>query len=236
MAMGLLAFHENNKGRLEPGVGILMHSRTVVEKSDYVTTGVLSYAEGDILEIEMSDVKSFGLGDHVKLTIYSPGGIYMMSSTVVAKDHNALMLINPPSNRSRFAEKRQHPRVPVSETGRLTSILGADGEPLSSYEDMILTIENISVSGVGFTLAESDIELAKETVVTLELELGSLIDCKAEIVRNESSGDGLLYLGAQFVEIEGSKINSLRAFVLKKQVEVHYSRKRDEDDRKRVYR
>ena len=74
----------------EPNMSILVHCRTVVEKKDYVSTGILTYAEGDMVEVEIGDYQLFDLGTIVKLTIYTPAGIFMFNTTVIAKDEGFL--------------------------------------------------------------------------------------------------------------------------------------------------
>lgn len=215
-----------------PG-GILLHSRTVVEKDNFVSTGVLTYAEGDILEVEMTEYKAFELGDSVKLTVYSPGGIYGFTSTVVAKDHGALMIINPPQNQKRFAEKRESPRVEVSQNGAIFAFTPFGGKKQDLIEKVELDLRNISISGIGFTV-RSDIKLVNEMLVDAELDLGFLLPVQAEIIRSEATEHGL-YFGARYVDLRADRANSLRAFVLKKQVETHFSQKRNELE-KRIFK
>lgn len=229
-------YHLSNETYKSPG-GILLHSRTVVEKKDFVSTGILSYAEGDILEIEMSEYKAFELGDSVKLTVYSPGGIYGFLSTVVAKDHGALIIINPPQNQKRFAEKREHPRVDVKQKGTLLSFTrGAQGGAAASSgspANVGLTVQNISISGLGFVV-DDNVGLEQNMMLEAELDLGFPMPIKAEIVRLETTENGHYY-GARYVDMAADKANSLRAFVLKKQVEVHFSKKRV-DAVKRIFK
>ncbi|WP_201305400.1 PilZ domain-containing protein [Paenibacillus puerhi] len=203
--------------------GILLNSRTVVEKQEFVSTGILTYAEGDILEIEISDYKAFDLGDSVKMTVYSPGGVYTFQSTVVAKDHGALMVINPPQNQKRFAEKRENPRVEVEQSGQLLAIAYESGGEEELPATVPLDIRNVSVSGVGFIL-QSDLSLAKHMTAEVKLDLGFEMACRLEIIRSEP-GDAGTYYGARYVEMPFEKANTLRAFVLKKQVEQHFSSK-----------
>jgi c-di-GMP-binding flagellar brake protein YcgR len=203
---------------------VLIHSRTVVEKNDFVSTGVLSYAEGDILEIEIPEFKVFDLGDAVKLTVYSAGGIFTFQSTVVAKDQGSLIVINPPQNRRRFIEKRSNPRIEVNEKGKIHSMTSQDTNEKQSLNNAVgLTVHNISVSGLGFAIKEQ-LDLGNSMVIEAELDLGFQMPCIAEIIRREKIENGYYY-GARYVEIAADKANSLRAFVLKKQVEIHFSRK-----------
>lgn len=213
--------------------GILLHSRTVVEKSNFVSTGVLTYAEGDIIEIEMTEYKAFELGDSVKLTVYSPGGIYVFTSTVVAKDHGSLMIINPPQNQKRFAEKRESPRIEVNQNGAIVAFTPIGGEKRELLEKVELDLRNISISGIGFTV-RSEMSFGSEVIVDAELDLGFVLPVKAEIVRSEETEQGFYY-GARYVDLPSDRANSLRAFVLKKQVETHFSLKRIEQG-KRIFK
>lgn len=212
--------------------GILLQSRTVVEKKDFVSTGILSYAEGDIIEIEMSEFKAFHLGDQVKLTVYSPGGIYVFESTVVAKDHGALMVINPPHNQSRFAEKREHPRVKVNQSGVIVSIKEAEEIERLLQNKVELTVQNLSISGLGFTVLEN-MGLDKNSKVSLVLDLGFMLQCTTEIIRTETTAEGYYY-GARYVDLTPEKANSLRAFILKMQVESHYTLKKEEMQKRNI--
>lgn len=211
--------------------GILLHSRTAVEKDNFVSTGVLTYAEGDIVEIEISEYKWFHLGDSVKITVYSPGGIYTFQSTVVAKDQGALMLINPPQNQRRFAEKREFPRVEVDETGWISAVICKPLRKKRLLEEQIeFRIHNISVSGLGFTLREESF-LEEVHQIDLELNIGFALSCRAELVRHDSLGDNGYY-GVQFIDIAADQVNSIRAFVLRKQIESYFSRKQVETEKR----
>jgi c-di-GMP-binding flagellar brake protein YcgR len=208
----------------QPAYGILLQSKTVVEKQDYVSTGVLTYAEGDIIEVEMADFKVFPLGEKVKVTIYSPGGIYVFESNVVAKHQGSLMILNPPENQKKFAEKREHPRVQINESGFILSITDVRNNETKQLESPIeLVVNNISVSGIGFTIQQM-LELPKATKLEIEVNLGFPLQCTAEIIRREKTEAGVYY-GAQFPDLKGEKLNSLRAYVLKTQVESYFVRK-----------
>ncbi|TDF93570.1 PilZ domain-containing protein [Paenibacillus piri] len=205
--------------------GILLHSRTVVEKDGFVSTGLLSYAEGDIVEIEIPEYKLFHLGDSVKITVYSPGGIYVFASTVVAKDHGALIIINPPQNQSRFVEKREHPRIQVKQKGALHAVTWTGtNEKQVITDEAGFTVHNISISGIGFTVNEHAVNLDEAVLIEAELDLGFKLPFAAEIVRREQAMEGY-YFGAKYIGLESGQTTSLRAFVLKKQVEVYFKEK-----------
>jgi c-di-GMP-binding flagellar brake protein YcgR len=209
--------------------GILLHSRTVVEKDDFVSTGLLSYAEGDILEVEIPEFKVFNLGDSVKITVYSPGGIYTFKSTVVAKDHGALIIINPPQNQRRFVEKREHPRVEVNQKGTIHAVTRLHtNEKQKLPRQAELTVQNISISGIGFVLHDHAVDLADASVIEAELDLGFRFPVVAEIIRRETTVEGFYY-GAKYVDMDSVKTTSMRAFVLKRQVETYFKEKTGRD-------
>lgn len=207
-------------------VGILIHSRTVLEKKDYVSTGVLTFAEGDILELELSEYKMFELGDVVKATIYSPGGIYTFKSNVIALDDNTVIILNPPENQKKFVERREHPRIDTEQKGLIHSIQHETlpkkefGKPLS------ITINNVSLGGVGFYIHD-ELDISQESQVSLNMDIGVNISFMAEVVRREESEYGTYY-GARYIQFPDDKMNSLRAFVLREQVQNHLAKKKKE--------
>lgn len=115
--------HKKDKVMIAPKA--LVHSRTIVEKQDYVTTGISTYVEGELLGIDLNEYKRFELGDSVQLTFYSPAGIHRLQSTIIAKDEGSIAVIFPP-RAFQFVEKRESPRVAVTAVGKL--LLPQEGE------------------------------------------------------------------------------------------------------------
>ncbi|MDF2925868.1 MAG: hypothetical protein K0R57_4782 [Paenibacillaceae bacterium] len=217
-----------------PLATILVHCRTVVEKKDFVSTGIMTFAEGDLLEVEINDYAVFNLGENVKLTVYTPIGIYIITSTIIGKDTGSLMMINPPENQRRFLDKREYPRVEVDRSGVLASLAGSlEGDRHVLSEPVPLQLRNISLSGIGFT-ASPGLLLDTNTHVEIELDLGTIIPCVAEIMRTERESESLYY-GARYVRMADDKMNSLRAFILREQISAHYATKQIED-RKRLFK
>lgn len=110
---------------------MVLGSRTVVEKSDYVAAGTLRFMEGDLLEVELAEFKPFELGEPVRLTLYSQSGVYRMNTTVIAKAPGALALLFPHDKFRVLDEKRSSPRVPVDCGGWLVP----DGEAEEAPEE-----------------------------------------------------------------------------------------------------
>lgn len=222
----------DGKNKIESSVS-LVHSRTVIESGDYVSTGVLSYIEGDIIEIEISEYLRFHLGHAVKLTIYSPVGVQLVQTTIVAKDEGVLIVLNPPSFRQKFVDRRAEPRIDVQHVGWIRPkadqlfSLSNEGDETSAASNIPLEILNISMSGVGF-LYKHQTKLAAGMQLGLQLELGTTIACQAEIIRFELWESGLYY-GAKFTLFPDEKIGALRAFILKAHVEERLKQKKRQD-------
>lgn len=217
-----------------PPATILIHCRTVVEKKDFVSTGIMSFVEGDMLEVEISDYSKFDLGESVKLTVYTPAGIYIIPSTIVGRDIGSLMVINPPENQRRFAEKREFPRIDVERSGIVASMAASNFGKKHVFEHPVpLQLRNISLSGVGFSIPQ-EFMLDNSTHVEMELDIGTIIPCVAEIVRSQRENEGMYY-GARYVRVPDDKLNSIRAFILREQIAAHSATKKLED-RKRLFK
>lgn len=212
---------------------ILIDSKAVLDKSDFVAAGIVTYVLGDIIEIELPQYYVFQLGDKVKITVYSKSGLFVFETSVVAKDEGSIILINPPDNRKKFTEKREHPRIDVVQGGLLHSLHDNNKRNKHSFEHPIsLSVKNISLSGVGFVIennmnADQNMNLENSARLDIELLLGFSISCVTEIVRREALGSGFYYYGARYIEIPENKTNALRAFILKNQVEAYFVQKQD---------
>ncbi len=202
-------------------VGILMDSRTVVETMDFVSTGILTYAEGDIIEIEIAEFDLFKLGDPVKITIYSLGGIYTLHTSVVAKDTGAIIIINPPENQKKFLGRREYPRVDTKSRGMIKAVsLKESAQRQQLAQPLDIQVTNVSVNGIAFSLLQEGYEIRPNShVLDVELDAGVAIGCEIEVVRKESSDSGIYY-GARILQFPKEKINAFRAFILRTQVQL----------------
>jgi c-di-GMP-binding flagellar brake protein YcgR len=222
------------KETYDPNMSILVHCRTVVEKKDYVSTGVLTYAEGDMVEVEIGDYQLFDLGTIVKLTIYTPAGIFMFNTTVIAKDVGYLILINPPENRRKFSEKRKEVRVEIDRRGYLHGIWPLGSSEKQAFAAPIeVSVNNISQSGIGFTV-DGDFKLNEGEHIEIAAHLGTNVSCKAQIRRMDDPESGTQY-GAEIIDIPAEQSTALRAFILKSQV-VHRSTLKKTVTQKRVFK
>jgi c-di-GMP-binding flagellar brake protein YcgR len=211
--------------------GILIDCETVVEKEDFVSTGMLTYVFGDIIEIEIPQFDVFKLGDKAKVTVYSKSGLFVFETTVVAKEYGSLIVINPPENRKRFTEKREFPRISVKSKGVLLALCDPKQNQKQSFEEPIdIALENISMNGLGFSLF-LDVGINSESHLEVELDLGFPLSVVAQIIRKEIQASGTYY-GATYIEMPKEKTNALRAFILKTQVEMYFVKKREDKHKK----
>lgn len=197
---------------------VLIHSRTVVERKDYVSTGILMHSEGDLLEIEIAEYKDFQLGEPVKMTIYSPAGIHVLQTTVIGKYEGAIMVLHPPSHQLQFEDKRQSPRVDTKQTGSIHTVV-LNGNVRYYEEELPFALKNISLQGVGIVFGtENSFRIG--TTLHGSLELGFPLPCELRVVREEYWEEGNYY-GAEFIGLNQEHIRNLRAFILKQQIENH---------------
>ncbi len=209
-----------------PTIAILLNSTTVIERKDNVSSGILTFVEGDMLEVETSDFKKFALGEMVKVIIYTPHGIFTFSSTVIAKDHGSIIVINPPENRKKFAERRIHTRVDIEREGVLKiNYVQTNSEMQALPITHKISLNNISTGGIGFTI-EGDLTLRKGERIEITVDIGLKLSCDVQIMRTEQPALGIYY-GAELTGTSTEQINMLRSFILKSQVEKHLIRKKN---------
>jgi c-di-GMP-binding flagellar brake protein YcgR len=208
---------------------ILMQSRTVVENLEYVATGLLTYAEGDIVEIELDEHQRFKLGEAVKITIYSPAGILVFSSTVIAKGYDSIMVLNSREISSKFGEERQYPRINVDASATISTSLtqysekGSTASPINTT----CTIQNISLGGLGF-LGPKEQWLKPDALIQMEIQLDFILSCTCTVkIIRDVAGDEFQYCGVQFTELPNNTIHTLRGFILKKQLDMYYENKQN---------
>jgi hypothetical protein len=214
---------------------VMIDSKTMLSKHDFVSTGVLTYALGDIVEVELPEFDVFGLGDKVKMTVYTKSGLFVVETTVVAKDHGSVIVLNPPENRRKFTEKREFPRVDVTNEGLLFGLHDLNKRKKHQFDNPIgISIKNISVNGLGFTIDDNAMVekiVQKHVHLEVELNLGFSIACTMEIVRKEKLNSGFYY-GASYITVPEEKTNALRGFILKNQIETYFVQKRDNQIKK----
>lgn len=211
---------------------VLINCRAVVGKDDFVSTGILTYAQGDIMEIELPEYDVFQLGDKVKITMYTKSGLFVVHTTVVAREPGSLIVINPPENRRRFAEKREFPRVNVRRLGQILGFQNENQKELQQLENPIdISIKNISMNGIGFTIDDNamiDTILHKKCTLYVQLELDFDMPCQLEIIRKEKLEDSYYY-GASFESVPAEQSNALRGFILRNQIKTYFVQKRDDE-------
>lgn len=213
-----------NQDESEKAAGILIDSRTVVEKDDFVSTGILTFAQGDIIEIEINEHLLYSLGDIVKLTIYSIGGIYTVKTTVVARDQGTIIVLNPPENQKQFLGKREHPRVNTVNSGLIKTMLQTKVSDSHIYEEPVqISLENISINGMGLKVKaeQTEVDLRIGCQMEVEINLGFPMECKIEVVQMQDTIEGFYY-GVKIIDLPIDKKNPLRAFILKLQVEQRF--------------
>jgi hypothetical protein len=197
----------------------------VIEKNGFVSMGIITFIEGDVMEIEMSQYKQYGLGDHVKIVIYSTEGMLQLYTSVIAKETGFLILITPPKIQQKLLNKRQHPRVDVQGEGWIRSITDVvRKETIELTESAGITIHNVGIGGLGFT-STFPLQLKEKMLLSLQFQMDTDYFCTIEVAHVKKSEKGIYY-GSIFKELPKDKANNLRAFILRQQVENRFKQKR----------
>lgn len=207
----------------------LIGCNSMIEKSNFVATGTISYLEGDIIEIKLSQYKVYNLGDQVKLVIYALDGLLNFLTTVVAIDHGAIMLITPPKLQEGFLKQREHPRIQVNRQGRIHSLTYTTSNETLHFENPPeMKISNISLGGLGFILTdELSVNVKEDCVIVVELKIESSFSSSLSVIRKQNLQQGVSY-GAKFIDLTKEKVNTLRAVILRQQVEQRFQQKKKE--------
>lgn len=200
-------------------LNVLLHCRTVVEKTNFVTTGVMTHVEGELFEIELNEFEVFELGETVKLTVYSPAGIQTIQSIVFAKYEGAIALLQPPNLQKRFKERREHPRIEIAGNAQVYHAVDETGEEVRLVQPLELTVFDISLSGLGISGPDAP-QIYRNMRLKAKVEIGFGFECELEIIRREKQEDKVL-LGAKMHMLEPEMMRPLRAMILRRQVEKH---------------
>lgn len=206
-------------------------SRVSVEKDTYISTGVISYIEGDIIEIELPQARLYKPGDPVKLTVYSANGFLNLISSVLAHDSGVIMVFNPPENQ-RLSTRRLYPRIEVRDTGRILALRTAENGPNVTNEPMGFELRNISLGGVGFSMRQKDPGFRMTMIADIEIDFQGFLPCTVEISRFHLLEDGALYVGARLLAIAPERLNILRGYVLRMQIQQRAKQRREEQSAK----
>lgn len=211
-----MASKKDNQSIYDQKNAISVGNRMSVERNGYISTGIVSYIEGDIIEVELMQSGYYKPGDPVKLTVYSNNGFLILASSVLAVDVGILIVLNPPENQ-RLSQRRQYPRIQISDSGTL-HYLSWNKEGKNKLQDPLsVNICNLSLGGIGFTMPTDP---GTRTLMVAELELiGGDMRCKVEILRKEPLPDGI-FLGSRIIEIAPEHLVALRGFILRRQIKL----------------
>ncbi|UHA74754.1 PilZ domain-containing protein [Paenibacillus sp. 481] len=201
----------------------LLHSRTVLEGERCVASGVLSYVEGDLMDVELPEFDRFQLGEQVKVTLYSPVGMHTFTTRVIARDKGSLLLIHPPHQQRKFIDKRDHPRVEIRKHGFILARESTSGSSTAVSSPIAIQINDISLGGLGFTTLK-DVQLGGNEWVVAELQLGFSLPCRLQIKRQMMKEKETFY-GAVLENAKEEGARALRAYILREQIEYHVNRK-----------
>ena len=192
----------------------IVGSHVTIEGRDTMISGVAVYVEGDIMEIRAVNSSKAQLGEPVKLVVYSPDGLMITQSSVVARDVESVYVLTPVPVIQMYLQRRKQPRVEVKEMARIIALeQAATGSPVQLPFE--IAIQNLSLGGMGIVSSAS---LDEQSKVTVEWDLEGPVECRLRIVHKRPASDGYYY-GAEITDFPKQKLNLLRAYILRLQIE-----------------
>lgn len=216
------SFERKQAIRVEPErdllpLNVLLHCRTVVEKKNFVSTGVMTNVDGEMFEVELHEFSLFELGEAVKLTVYSPAGIQSIQTMVIAKYEGAIALLQPTSLNKRFKERREHPRVDTDGKVYILSRTAEDGTETPLDEPHLVRVQDISLTGLGF-VGEPASFLTLKSKLKVKIDIGLEFYAELDIIRQDRTADEIV-CGSKMKITDEAIMRPLRALILKLQVE-----------------
>ncbi len=206
-----------NKARLSEMP--LTRSKAVVETIDAICTGMLSYMEGDIAEIEFKDGDRIHLGEVVKVTIFPPAGMQVFYSVAVVRSRNAIMVVVPPAKEEKFGEIGESLNLELNCKGRLYA--KCPDVPLPQV--YTCRLKHISSNRIVF-MVDKKMEIACSRVA-VEFSSDIKLKCEAEIVSRSDEGKEICYV-AVYEGLAEENAFSLKAYMLKRQIRKYYGKKK----------
>lgn len=202
---------------------VIVGCNAMLESKEATSSGKLVFIEGDIIEMNVGNSRSYELGDSVKLVVYSPDGILNMQTSVVARDKESVYLITPEKILQLYLKRRKQPRVNI-ELPALIVELYNNQKKMELEGPMEALLCNIAMGGTGLN---TPAKLMQNQVITLSWDMEEPLKCQAKIVHQRSTTNGNHY-GAEFVNFPKAKINLLRAFILRQQIQNRQEDKRNQ--------
>jgi hypothetical protein len=204
--------------------------RKATIEADNVITGTITYIEGDIFEVEITNINSLKSGNTVKVVIYSPGGILCFRTTVVGKDKGNIILLIPPNMQRLLIRQRQYPRVEVNGKGIIYSMVNLINNTKIYGPWPELLINNISLGGAGFT---SIIPLHVKSQLYIEFILDTNYIFNLEILHCVEM-NGAFNCGGMIRNFPREQLNSYHALILKKQIEKRLEYKNNQSEEESI--
>lgn len=157
----------------------------------------------------------------VACTIWDDSGkAYGFNSCIHATKGQGLVLKRPEPSQVEQLNRRAHVRVGVDIP--VTCYIRRYGDVEVTSEKFIPgVVKDLSIGGV---LLHSGLSLPMDTVIVLELPLGEdILLVTVRILRNLTCEDGYA-MGAQFVALDNSDVQKIRAFLFRSQIRLKNKR------------
>lgn len=199
----------------------LLGSFVTLEGTKNLDSGKISFVEGELFEIEFPQFKCYAPGDVVKVTIYTHEGMVFFDTTVIAQGSKEIILLLPSDIYSQILKKRQFPRLEISIPGTIYLISDDGDDDQNSQLELPVEIHDISQGGIGFS---SVLPILTKSLISIIIQLETPLSCTLEVIHTREYKDNRFY-GCNFKDLSPNKMNALRAWILRKQIEMRFNTK-----------
>ncbi|KRE49531.1 flagellar brake protein [Paenibacillus sp. Soil522] len=195
-----------------------------LEGTKNLHSGKVSFAEGEVFEIEFPQSKYFAPGDVVKVTIYTPEGMFFFDTSVIAQGFKELFLLFPSDIYSQFLKRRKFPRLKVTISGTIHLINDDGNSDQKSQQELPVEIHDISQGGIGFS---SNLPIPTNSLLSIIIQLDTPISCILEVVHKREHKDSKFF-GCDFKDLSPNQMIALRSWILRKQIEMRFNTKQSQ--------
>jgi len=195
----------------------LLGSQIICEGKSLRTEGIIKYAEGHFIVIEMP-LSPYEVGQSLQCKVFEYQTTKVFKSTVVGKNSDHIIINAPLEIREQWIISRETLRFPTDIEGTITAVSFSGTNPLVELtQPYTVHICDISEGGIGFSSQNYLREGAYAQVSFPLLKRKTYLEI--EIVQSKyPSTDKRFYYGGKFKDLTSPSYEVIRTFTFQSQL------------------
>jgi len=205
---------------MDSGGLTLLGYQIFIEGLTYKEHGIISFAEGNYLEVQMFVPKQLTIGDNVQCRIVGESShpLELFFTHIVAKKKDSIILLLPSTLKERWIIAREAPRIRLQGEGSISAVSFNGGRPLIELtKPSAITLHDISEGGIGFS---TDLYIRENGLAQLCFKLtGKKIYIEVQI--NKLTFDikeQVTYYGASFTDDNSTYREIIHSYIVQNQL------------------